>query len=225
MIASIASSCTRTTRPRCESTSSACARCVSFAFAPAEMPAIPSCTVDGAFGIARTTGTPSAIRSSMRLVVIAAATERTVCSIESSGPISSSRASMSCGFTATTTIAAPLHGVGVRGRRLDVVALVQLGDALRAPRGDDDVAPARAQQARRAALRRCGRAPMIAMRSIARRLRGCEKPREWPASRYMLARPAHSPYGSSSSAVSQPSTGRPRSARRSLTRPRSPTRP
>ena len=32
----------------------------------------------------------------------------------------------------------------------------------------------------------------------------------------MLASPAHSPYGSSSSAVSQPSTGRPRSARRQL---------
>ena len=27
------------------------------------MPAIPSCTVDGAFGIARTTGTPSAMRA------------------------------------------------------------------------------------------------------------------------------------------------------------------
>ena len=42
---------------------------------------------------------------------------------------------------------------------------------------------------------------------------------------YTLARPAQAPYGSSSSAVSQPSTGRPRSARSSFTRPRSPTRP
>src|SRR6476661_8756090 len=41
----------------------------------------------------------------------------------------------------------------------------------------------------------------------------------------MLARPAHSSYGSSSSAVSQASTGRPRSSRSSLTSPRSPTSP
>src|ERR671922_252074 len=41
----------------------------------------------------------------------------------------------------------------------------------------------------------------------------------------MLARPAHSPYGSSSSAVSGPSARLPRSAARSFTRPRSPTKP
>ena len=52
------------------------------------MPAIPSWTVAGAFGIARTTGTPSAMRSSMCAVVIAAATETTVCSGVRLGPIS-----------------------------------------------------------------------------------------------------------------------------------------
>ena len=67
------------------------------------MPAIPSCTVDGAFGIARTTGTPVAMRSSMCAVVIAAAQESTVCSGESSCPMSARSASMSCGLTATTT--------------------------------------------------------------------------------------------------------------------------
>ena len=71
------------------------------------MPAIPSWTIDGAFGIARTTGTPAAIRLSIRAVGIAAATERTVCSGESCGPISPSNDSMSCGFTATTTSPAP----------------------------------------------------------------------------------------------------------------------
>jgi hypothetical protein len=71
------------------------------------MPAIPSWTVAGAFGIARTTGTPSAIRSSMYAVGMAAATETTVCSVLRCGPISASRTSMSCGLTATTATAAP----------------------------------------------------------------------------------------------------------------------
>ena len=71
------------------------------------MPAIPSWTIDGAFGIARTTGTPAAMPASIRAVRIAAATERTVCSGVSSGPISPSSVSMSCGFTAITTSPAP----------------------------------------------------------------------------------------------------------------------
>ena len=75
--------------------------------APAQMPAIPSWTTEGAFGIARTTGTPAAIRLSIREVRMAAATERTVCSGESCGPISPSSASMSWGFTATTSRVAP----------------------------------------------------------------------------------------------------------------------
>ena len=56
---------------------------------------------------------------------------------------------MSCGLTATTTSAAPSTAPRCRGR-LDAVALVQLGDPLLAPRGDDDlggVAPAGAEQA------------------------------------------------------------------------------
>src|SRR5207244_2558105 len=44
------------------------------------MPAIPSCTVAGRFGIERTTGTPGPIRLSIAVVGIAAATESTVCS-------------------------------------------------------------------------------------------------------------------------------------------------
>jgi hypothetical protein len=68
---------------------------------------MPSCTVDGALGIARTTGTPSARRSSICAVGIAAATERTVCSVDTAGPISPRSAEKSCGLTAITTIAAP----------------------------------------------------------------------------------------------------------------------
>src|SRR4051794_11701255 len=55
--ASIESSGRRTTRPRWARTSSAMPRWPSSAWAPALMPAMPSCTVDGVFGIARTTGT------------------------------------------------------------------------------------------------------------------------------------------------------------------------
>ena len=68
---------------------------------------MPSCTVDGVFGIARTTGTPAESRLSMRAVGIAAATDSTVCSGRTSVPISPSRPSMSCGFTAITISAAP----------------------------------------------------------------------------------------------------------------------
>src|SRR5438552_6721868 len=105
--ASIAFSGTRTTAPRCESVSSASARCSSPACAPAHKPAIPSCTIDGAFGIARQTGTSGASRASIRAVGTAAATDNTVCSSESSPPISPSSESMSCGFTVMTTSAAP----------------------------------------------------------------------------------------------------------------------
>ena len=92
---------------------------LSPACAPAQMPAMPSCTVAGAFGIARTTGTPSAIRASMCAVVMAAATETRVCSAVRCWPTSASRTSMSCGLTATTTMPAPLTAAG-----LSVVASV-----------------------------------------------------------------------------------------------------
>ena len=59
------------------------------------------------FGIARTTGTPSAIRRSIATVGIAAAIESTVCSGVSRPPTSPSSASMSCGLTEMTTRAAP----------------------------------------------------------------------------------------------------------------------
>jgi hypothetical protein len=68
---------------------------------------MPSWTVAGRFGIARTTGTPGAIRPSIAEVGIAAATERTVCSGVSSPPISPSSPSKSWGFTAMTTSVEP----------------------------------------------------------------------------------------------------------------------
>src|SRR5688500_18366067 len=105
--ASIAVSGRRTTRPRFESTLSARSRFSSPACAPAHSPAIPSCTVDGAFGIARTTGTPFASRDSICEVGIAAATERTVCSVEIEGAISPRSVGKSCGVTASTTMFAP----------------------------------------------------------------------------------------------------------------------
>ncbi len=68
---------------------------------------MPSCTVEGVFGIARTTGTPGDNLLSIRDVGMAAAIVSTVCSGRMRPPISPSRPSMSCGFTATTTSAAP----------------------------------------------------------------------------------------------------------------------
>ena len=69
---------------------------------------MPSCTVDGVFGIARTTGTPGPRDRSTTAVGIAAAIVSTVCSGESRPPTSPRRTSRSCGFTAITISAAPL---------------------------------------------------------------------------------------------------------------------
>ena len=74
------------------SASSASWRCASPACEPAQTPAMPSCTVDGVFGIARTTGTPAARCLSMAAVGIAAAIESTVCSVARMPPISRSSA-------------------------------------------------------------------------------------------------------------------------------------
>jgi hypothetical protein len=79
----------------------------SSACAPAQIPAIPSWTTAGVFGIARTTGTPAPRWRSIAAVGIAAAIESTVCSGWISGPISPSSVSMSCGLTAITIRAAP----------------------------------------------------------------------------------------------------------------------
>src|SRR5579884_4412403 len=102
------SSGTSTTSPTARSTVPARSRCSRPAWRPAHIPATPSCTVEGAFGIARTTGTPSARCRSIVAVGIAAATESTVCAGVSRWPISPSSVSMSCGFTASTTTSAPL---------------------------------------------------------------------------------------------------------------------
>ena len=71
------------------------------------MPAIPSWTVEGAFGIARTTGISPARWRSIVAVGMAAATESTVCSGDTWPVSSSSSVSMSCGFTDTTINPAP----------------------------------------------------------------------------------------------------------------------
>src|SRR6266545_1711285 len=100
-------SATRTTAPRWESTSLAAATCSSAAWAPAQIPAMPSWTIAGALGMARTTGTPCATRLSIAAVGMAAATDSTVCSGESDEPISASSVSKSWGLTAITTTPAP----------------------------------------------------------------------------------------------------------------------
>ena len=147
--ASIACSGTRTTRPRWDSTSSASASCASPACAPAQMPAIPSCTVDGAFGIARTTGTPSAMRASMCAVGIAAATESTVCSgHEQAADLGEQRVDVLRLHRDDDDLRAG-DRVRVGGRRLDAVPRPQLLDAALAARGDDELLlrpPAGAEQ-------------------------------------------------------------------------------
>ena len=196
-----------TTRPRCASTLLGQREVlVARRGAPAQMPAIPSCTVDGAFGIARTTarrprGGARSARSGSRRRPRARSARR-----DSSAPISPSSASMSCGLTASTTIVGAGDRLGVRGRRLDAVALAQLGDALLAAAGDDDVGCQPELSSPRAAPRRsCRRrgsrsplrhAPSLAVDAAVRpRPSAGSRPRAKPASRYTLASPAHSPYG------------------------------
>ena len=82
--------------------------CSSPAWAPAQIPAIPSCTVAGVFGIARTTGTSADRCFSIAFVFTAAATESTVCSLVTTSPISCTSAGRSWGLTAITITAAPL---------------------------------------------------------------------------------------------------------------------
>ena len=214
-MASIERSGTRTTAPRWSSASSARRRCASAAWAPAQMPAMPSWTVEGVFGIARTTGTPGPSDRSTTAVGIAAAIVSTVCS----GEIEAAD------LAQENVEVLRLHGdhdqrgsarrLGVRERRADAVALLELVEAFGpAARGHEvaRLSPARRADPRRAPRRSC---PHRALRSCARR-RACRSlgsdpptaartsrarsgsapgtsPRFQPASRYAPARPCHSP--------------------------------
>ena len=83
---------------------------------------MPSCTVAGAFGIARTTGRPSPSPASMAPVGIAAATERTVCSASTTRE--SRRAAVEIlRLDGDDDEARAAHGLGVVGRHLDAVTL------------------------------------------------------------------------------------------------------
>ena len=100
---------------------------------------MPSCTVAGVFGIARSTGTPSFRCFSICAVGIAAATESTVWSDEMIPPTSPSSTSKSCGLTAITMKAAPETASLFESVVVDAVALGKLVDPLLAAAGDDDL--------------------------------------------------------------------------------------
>ena len=72
------------------------------------MPAIPSWTSAGAFGIARTTRASGERWLSMNAVVTPAATETITWSEVTVPAISASTVEMSCGLTASTTSDAPV---------------------------------------------------------------------------------------------------------------------
>ena len=152
MIASIAARGRARPRRGGSSASSASGRCSSSACAPAQRPAMPSWTVDGVFGIARTTGTPAASCRSIAAVGIAAAIESTVCSGGSRPPTSPSSASMSCGLTAMTTSAAPAAASAFESVAAMPWRSRELVDPLlRVGRGDD---VGRRRASRRRAARR-----------------------------------------------------------------------
>ena len=133
--ASMCRSGRRTTAPRWVRHSSASARCSSPACAPAQMPAMPSWTVAGVFGIARTTGTPSASCASIAAVEMAAATESTVCFGVSDEPISRQQRLEVLRLDGDDDEAGAGDCLGVCERRRDAVSLVQLvGPLLRGAR-------------------------------------------------------------------------------------------
>ena len=147
--ASRSTSETRTTAPRWPSASSASARSASPAERPAAIPAIPSCTSEGAFGIARTTLASGERWRSMNVVVTPAATERITCSEVTSDAISPSTVEMSCGLTATMTSEAPATASTLDEPTAHAVALTQLLDTLGPADGHRELvgaAPARAQE-------------------------------------------------------------------------------
>ena len=160
------------------------------------LPAIPSARPT-AFGIARTTGTPSAIRASMRLVGMAGGDREDRLLGRGKGADLQSSASMSWGFTATTTISSsPSHGVGIRGRGLDVVAFVQLRDARSARAGTSRRCrsnPSSGAGPPRAAPHQMRPPPMTDKGSMCRGYAASSRPREWPASKYTCSRcpPTH----------------------------------
>ena len=113
---------------------------------------MPSWTVDGVFGIARTTGTPSESRLSMRDVGIAAATESTVCSGRISVADLAEQALDVLRLHRDDDERGARRRVVVRERGLDAVALAKLGDPLGAARRRGDLAglaPARTRAGRR----------------------------------------------------------------------------
>ena len=114
------------------------------------MPAIPSCTTDGVFGIARTTGTPSATCRSILAVGIAAATESTVCSGDEQAADLAEQHVDVLRLDGDHDERRAGDGLGVRERRADAVSLGELRRALLAAAARDDLgrlAPARADEA------------------------------------------------------------------------------
>ena len=91
---------------------------------------MPWSTRAGVFGITRTTATSSGSRSSTKAVVIPAAMLTTSAPGRSAGPISASRAAMSCGLTTITTVSAPAAASVLLTHR-DPVPVRQLGGTVR----------------------------------------------------------------------------------------------
>ena len=184
------------------------------------MPAMPSCTVDGAFGIARTTGTPSAMRASIVRGRDRRRDREHGLLGESSEPMSlEQRVDVLRLHRDDDERRRRAPRRAFDGRRLDAVPLAQLGDALLAARLVTTMSRQPELSSPESSASPMRPPPMIAIvaacaEATRRAAVTGTSPRAKPASRYTLASPAHSPYGSSSSAVSQPSTGRPRSARR-----------
>ena len=101
-------------------------------------PAIPSCTVEGVFGIARTTGTPGESRPSILAVGIAAATLR-ICSGRMSPTDLSEEHVDVLRLHADDHESRARSCVVVRERRIDTVPLAELRDALGASAGCRDL--------------------------------------------------------------------------------------
>ena len=146
VIASICSSGTSTTSPTARSTVPARSRCSRPACRPAHMPAIPSWTVEGAFGIERTTGTSRGdVTLDPRGRDRGRDREDRLLGGEQVADLAEQRLDV-LRLDGEHDDVGAADRVGVRGRRLDAVPLAELVGPLLAPRGRDDVGPVGATQ-------------------------------------------------------------------------------
>ena len=109
------------------------------ACSPAEMAVAPAPTRAGVLGMVRMMRTPCPTLRSTAASGTPAAMEMTSLESSRAGAISTSTLFITCGFTESTTMAASWTAARLSVRGADAVALLQLGEPVLAPVGEEDL--------------------------------------------------------------------------------------